>query len=549
MLIMIISVDSVIYWIYRRDMEKNTASSLKSGVTVLSEYIQKSIENFNTVNISKIRSSRIMDYSRNMTETTEFVVRRKIRIFAGISSVNDIDVSEVYIRDNAGNEIYWDEDEDIADNDYKVKDFHNYIEKNEKQIFKRFGASVWRYFSDSPDKIYVMTDVRNENDLSHEGLVCIAIDRHYLENMTKNFDGNKVLYDECGNLLYYDEEVSGLFEIKDTALDNEDYIISDHDVDKLKWTVRGIISRDEELNSAKKLVRTVLLTEIAAFSCVMIIMFFVMGNITYNIKLLVESFRRIDSGENPDRISYKSGNEIAYVCEEFNQMITKLKRNAEDLALNNTLRERAEYNALIAQMNPHFLYNVLESIQSMALLNSQNEIVEVIQKLSSLLRVSLSGNSVEIRLEEELNYVRQYIDLQNLITSKRYSYDISADDDSLSCPVPKLILQPIIENSIKHGFRDILNDAVIVITAFIRQDELHIIICDNGTGMEQSLADKLLAEEEPYEIKRDRAHIGIKSIQKRISMLYGDSYGMKIETGISEGMTVKIVLPSGKEGS
>ena len=185
----------------------------------------------------------------------------------------------------------------------------------------------------------------------------------------------------------------------------------------------------------------------------------------------------------------------------------------------------------------------------MALLNSQNEIVEVIQKLSSLLRVSLSGNSVEIRLEEELNYVRQYIDLQNLITSKRYSYDISADDDSLSCPVPKLILQPIIENSIKHGFRDILNDAVIVITAFIRQDELHIIICDNGTGMEQSLADKLLAEEEPYEIKRDRAHIGIKSIQKRISMLYGDSYGMKIETGISEGMTVKIVLPSGKEGS
>jgi len=540
---MVLLVDLIMYVVYLRDMTRNSKEALDSGVKVLSEYVANSIDSFNAMNISKIRSSRVMEYEDDMTPAVEFVVRRRMKNFAGISTLKDIEVTEVYIKDDVGNRIYWNEEDESLEEDYKDKEFYKYIEENEATLFTRWGSSVWRAFSDSPDKVYIMTQVRNEDTLTYEGILCIAINSKYLKNLTKNFEGYKVIRDENGAILYCDEEIRDKVE-QSNGLDVTGYMEASSELDKWHWNITGLLNQADELKGAKRLLWSVVIVEIAVFMFVAMLMYFITTDITFDIGALVSTFRRIDKGEDPGKITYRSKNEVAYLCEEFNRMNYKLRQNAEELARNNTLREKAEYNALMTQMNPHFLYNTLESIRAMARINEQCEIVDVIQKLSGLLRVSLTGDANEVKLYEELQYVRQYLDLQNVITSKAYDYEIEIDDDAKDCLVPKLILQPIVENSIIHGLKDMNGDALIVILAYIKDGILNIKVSDNGVGVDQSVADRILSEEEPEEIKRDRAHIGIKSIQKRISKRYGKKCGMSIESEKGNGMTVSLWIPA-----
>ena len=228
-------------------------------------------------------------------------------------------------------------------------------------------------------------------------------------------------------------------------------------------------------------------------------------------------------------------------------MYHQLQENAQQMILTNTLLDKAEYSALLAQMNPHFLYNSLESISAMARLRGQDEIVNAIRLLSHLLRASLSSGVQEIALSGELEYVSCYLEMQRIITGDRLTWDIDVDDSLLSLPVPRLILQPIVENAILHGLDEMLQDAIVIITADIRDDKLTLTVNDNGKGADQAMLDALLSSEEEIENpKEHRAHIGIQSVLKRIHILYGADYGMTMESEPGNGMTVRIYLPYDK---
>ncbi len=224
--------------------------------------------------------------------------------------------------------------------------------------------------------------------------------------------------------------------------------------------------------------------------------------------------------------------------------------NKETLAnLTDELTERlAEYSALLAQMNPHFLYNSLESISAMARLREQEEIVNAIRLLSQLLRGSLSSGIQEIPLSGEIEYVSCYLEMQRIITGDRLTWDIDVDDTLQNAPVPRLILQPIVENAILHGLDEMLQDAVIIITADVRDKQLVLTVSDNGKGADQAMLDALLSSEEEIENpKEHRARIGIQSVLKRIHILYGTDYGMTMESELGSGMTLRIYLPYDKK--
>ena len=194
-------------------------------------------------------------------------------------------------------------------------------------------------------------------------------------------------------------------------------------------------------------------------------------------------------------------------------------------------------------MNPHFLYNTLETISAMAKLKGQDEIVSVITKLSGLLRSILSGDDQEICVSDELEFISRYLELQQLISGSALEWDIDADEEIKKCGIPKLILQPLIENAIIHGADNLSGTLMIVVLVRKKGEMLTVEVCDNGSGMEQDMADKILSEEEPEILKRDRTHIGLKNIQKRIHYLYGENYGMDIESARGNGTVVRLYLP------
>lgn len=213
------------------------------------------------------------------------------------------------------------------------------------------------------------------------------------------------------------------------------------------------------------------------------------------------------------------------------------------MAMDRTQKEKAEYNALLAQMNPHFLYNTLESINALAKLHSQKDISEAITKLSRLLRASLSGKNQEIPLSQELDYIRQYLELQKLVSGEYLEWDITVDPSLLSCSIPKLLLQPLVENSIIHGFENKTETAMILILAKVADEKLIVELYDNGKGAEQELINKILLGDDAKDSLRERSHIGINSIQRRIRYLYGEKYGLQISSNTGEGTIVKVILP------
>lgn len=195
-------------------------------------------------------------------------------------------------------------------------------------------------------------------------------------------------------------------------------------------------------------------------------------------------------------------------------------------------------------MNPHFLYNTLESISSMAKLSGQEDIVHTIHMLGYLLRASINGNTQKIPLQKELLYIRYYLELQKLVTGgRRLDWDISIEPGTEQYLVPKLLLQPVVENSIIHGLHLIKDDGIIVITSGKKKDCLILEVYDNGEGTNQEEIDRILSEDGQDDSGNDRAHIGIRSIQKRLHILYGPEYGMQMESSPGNGMIVRITLP------
>lgn len=167
--------------------------------------------------------------------------------------------------------------------------------------------------------------------------------------------------------------------------------------------------------------------------------------------------------------------------------------------------------------------------------------------LGTLLRTSISGKEQEVTLEKEIEYISRYLALQQTITGDRMNWDMDIEREAEGCCVPKLILQPIVENSLIHGIEDMTENAMIFIAAKIREEKLMIEVSDNGKGMDESVVKGLLNLAEDQKDTNDRAHIGVNSVKRRIQILYGESYGLEIQSAVDAGTVVRLVLPCRKE--
>ena len=237
------------------------------------------------------------------------------------------------------------------------------------------------------------------------------------------------------------------------------------------------------------------------------------------------------------RIDIPSNDEMSCLQDAFNQMIDQLNRSVQRIAYATVEKERAEYSALMAQMDPHFLYNTLEGINSLARMHGDRDIVECINRLSMLYRVAVHGEETEIPLRTEISYVEAYLALENMITGGRIETVVDAEENTLGFMVPKLIVQPIVENSIRHGVEGMKEGGTVIVSARAEAGMLLIDVADNGRGMSGEQIRSLLQTEE-----KDAMHVGIGAVRRRIQLLYGNRYGLRISSG-EEGTTVTIVLP------
>ena len=234
------------------------------------------------------------------------------------------------------------------------------------------------------------------------------------------------------------------------------------------------------------------------------------------------------------------------ILEDF--IIARIQKNNAGM-----LDKQSELTALQSQINPHFLYNTLDTIRSEALLNDDNNTAAMIETLASFFRYSISRKGTMVRLREELHNIENYMKIQQYQFNDRFSLNIivdEEDEEAYDVFVPRLILQPIVENALNHGLKDITENGIITIEACITDRDLVVTVSDNGCGMELEELEKLNERIHSNnvwndDISDDKGHsgIGLPNINKRIQLLYGKRYGVNIYSSPGQGTDTEITVP------
>ena len=283
------------------------------------------------------------------------------------------------------------------------------------------------------------------------------------------------------------------------------------------------------------------------FVCIILITFifgFISAKISHPIKELEESMKRVESGEFNIYIDVKGEDEVERLATAFNLMISKVRHLMGQIVIEQESKRKSELDALQAQINPHFLYNTLDSIVWMAENGKNDGVITMVSALAKLFRISISRGRNIITVREEIEHAKNYLIIQKIRYKNKFKFEIITQKEVLEYKTTKLILQPLIENSIYHGIEYMVDEGFIRISVSITNGKLLYEVYDNGLGIDPEKLKHILE----YKVKTDNGSgVGVKNVHERIQIRYGMKFGLEIESEIEEGTTIKIWMPLIKE--
>lgn len=327
---------------------------------------------------------------------------------------------------------------------------------------------------------------------------------------------------------------------EETTFNGKRIIIGHKNVKGTDWTLVSIIPYEEILFSSNVLKEKMLLLLSAMIVLAYALAYFMSGLNTKRIGQLIKRMRKAQTGE-LEIINVPSGkDEVGELIDNFNFMIKKIKVLIEEQYRTGQEIKNAELKALQAQINPHFLYNTLDLINWTAIRNNVPDISSVVQSLAKFYRLSLSKGNDMVLVADELMHVKLYLDIQNRRFENKINVNIDVDEGILNCKILKIILQPIVENSIIHGILE--KDDKSGNIHISGKDENGIIvfkITDDGAGMDEKTLNSLLQAS----TTSDSHGYGVRNINDRIKLRYGEHYGLKYKSEKGKGTEVEIRLP------
>ncbi len=262
------------------------------------------------------------------------------------------------------------------------------------------------------------------------------------------------------------------------------------------------------------------------------------------IRRTVQALREVSKGDFSVRLEEERRDEFGEINQEFNHTIGRMEELLEEIAISKMLNREMEFKALQAQINPHFLYNALDTINWMARKEEKEEICEMVGAVSNLLRISISNKETMFTLEKELDYVKDYLYIQQTRYRSRFEAVFEIDERIKSQRIPKLTIQPLVENAIVHSVEVRKEKTELMIRAYRVKEEVYIEIEDTGIGMsKETLANILRPQKEKIDIKTAHTGLGVYAVHQRIQYMFGGAYGLQIYSEEGRGTRVMIHFP------
>jgi two-component system, sensor histidine kinase YesM len=396
-------------------------------------------------------------------------------------------------------------------------------------------------------------------DVSYCGLLALDINVNELNSIFKNSTltpGSKLIVVDGNNeiILGNDNSLTGK-SLSETKFGNSfppeftnaeaflinasDMLVSVRNIEELGWKIINyspVRELKEELYQYKKVIVFIIL-----FCTVIgiIVSIRLSSNITYPIKLLVNSMYVTESGDFNTPIAYDRKDEFSVFVDKHNEMILRIKELIYKLYVSEIKEKDAELKSLQAQINPHFLYNTLDSINWMAMDHQAEDISRMVISLSDFFRYSLNRGKNIISLRDEKKQIESYLTIQKIRYGDKLDYHLDFGKSVLDYVTVKLVIQPLVENSIVHGIEKVRRKGFIAISCL--KDGKHIVlkVTDNGTGCDvEELNHKLSKNEECND------SIGIYNVNLRIRKVFGSGYGLTYERNVEGGVTATLTFPA-----
>jgi two-component system, sensor histidine kinase YesM len=320
----------------------------------------------------------------------------------------------------------------------------------------------------------------------------------------------------------------------------EKRLITIETVNYSRWRIVGIAYMDEIAAIKKDLGSYALWILFFGLLFVISIAAFLSAKISKPILQLEKSMKLVEQGRFDINIDIKGEEEVAQLSRTFNVMVTRIRHLMGQIVYEQEAKRISELNALQAQINPHFLYNTLDSIVWMAENGKSADVITMVTALARLFRISISRGRNIITVQEELEHARNYLIIQKIRYKNKFRFEIQAEEETLKCKTLKLLLQPIIENAIYHGIEYMVDEGLIRIMVCIVEGKLLYRVCDNGLGMKPETVENLLSHEPR---SPGGSGVGVKNVHERIQLTYGTEFGLRVESELEEGTAVNILLP------
>ncbi|ETT29531.1 sensor histidine kinase [Paenibacillus sp. FSL H7-0942] len=371
-----------------------------------------------------------------------------------------------------------------------------------------------------------------------------------------------IVYDPAG--IYNGENMQNLgaessrygpgFSSVRTVFDGKESIISQYHLKNYNWSLVSVTSWEALSAETNAFAGWSVIIILSCLLAAMIFNLFFMNRITGNIAVLVRFMRRVDDGDFNARVEGKGFDEMQLLAQGFNELLDRIGGLFRRVRAEQEQKAQAELRVLQAQIKPHFLFNTLESINGLALRGEGRKVSEMVTRLGNMLRISIQDQE-EIPLGEEIRHLQSYLEIQQYRFSDLFTYEIDIPPHLYSSILLKLTLQPLVENSIQHGFEGITYPGVLRISAYAERGHLVLCVEDNGIGIPQEMLARFeyMAEDPPEDMLAEGAEslssiterrgLGLRSVADRIRIQYGAGYGIFICSAPGYGTVIRCIIP------
>jgi two-component system sensor histidine kinase YesM len=547
-------VSSVSFSIAKDQMEVYARASANTILTQTGIILEKKNSDLQKNLVAQLDQAGIYRLLRQGTQFNDIMSRLRLERQLAVMMSTNRWMRSILLLPKSAPALFCSADDSVADRE-AIRAF------DPAAIEQLHGGAYW--YVDHEGSVFFCKTIYDLETTENLGILAIGIDSDFFEGLSPNdrYRGLGALFivsADSRQLIFHTSTTPEVLERAEAwaagretpplkfRLRGRAYLSSTQFTDSRNWQIMSIISVSELTSLSSRTGALILYTTLMILAIALTLAFFLVRSEVGKIKTLVAQTHLIANGNFELAVGFRSHDELGELAAEIRSMALKIGELVERVASEKNQKTEAElkalnfeYSALQSNINPHFIANTLEFVNSAAKIHGVPEVGEIACLLGDLMRESIRRKENLITLEEELDHCRSYLRIQELLHESKLEVIYEVPIDQMDCLVPNLILQPLIENAILHGIEPKIGDATITISSRSIGSSLVLTVADDGIGIAPERLPELLVPRSTDPMRK----IGIESVDKRIKILFGPSYGLSITSRPGAGTEVDLRIP------